>query len=156
MSEEMLLLAQRMRAALAKVVLGESVTLAIDGGKIHRKLQSLSIVVGKKAYYLRSIPVCQNFYCGFYSCVLCHCPQVLHNDNSTIYQVLEDGKNMVETMGGEVVAVVGDNHSGLQLGIDKLVEKHPRIFKLRCAAHSFQACPTVCPNTPTPLFSYSF
>ena len=64
----------------------------------------------------------------------------MHNDYTTIANVLEEGKSSVEAMGGEVVAVVGDNHSGPQLGIDKIVEKYPRIFKIKCAAHSFQAC----------------
>ena len=57
LSADMILFAQKMKAALGKVVMGEAVTLAVDGGKVHRKLQSLSIIVGQRAYYLLSIPV---------------------------------------------------------------------------------------------------
>ena len=57
LSADMILFAQKMKVALRKVVMGEAVTLAVDGGKVHRKLQSLSIIVGQRAYYLLSIPV---------------------------------------------------------------------------------------------------
>ena len=81
---------------------------------------------------------------------------LLHNDNDTILQVLEQGKKTIDELGGKVMAVVGDNHSGLQLGVQKkhtlttisyclrstgiqrFLAKHPGIFGLRCAAHSLQ------------------
>ena len=43
--------------------------------------------------------------------------QVLHNDNETILTVLEKGKKVVDELGGQVAAVVGDNHAGLQPGV---------------------------------------
>ena len=90
--------AHRMREAVSMKVKGQYVTLAIDGGKVHHKLQSLSIICDRKAYYLTSVAV-------------------LHNDTQTILGVLQRGKNLVDGMGAEVVAVVGDNHAGIQAAI---------------------------------------
>jgi len=40
LSAQMLLLAERMRGILSKKIQGQAVTLALDGGTIHKKLQS--------------------------------------------------------------------------------------------------------------------
>ena len=93
-------------------VKGQYVTLAIDGGKVHHKLQSLSIICDRKAYYLTSVAV-------------------LHNDTQTILGVLQRGKNLVDGMGAEVVAVVGDNHAGIQAAIRLFCEANPSIFPIR-------------------------
>jgi hypothetical protein len=53
----------------------------------------------------------------------------LHNDHQTILKILEDAKKLIEDMKGEVIAVVGDNHSGLHLGIQLFVSKYPKIFQ---------------------------
>jgi len=54
----MLLLAERMRGILSKKIQGQAVTLALDGGTIHKKLQSLCLIVAGQSFYLKSIPVC--------------------------------------------------------------------------------------------------
>ena len=59
-----------MRVECAKRLAGQNVTLAIDGGKVHHKLQSMSVICNKKAYYLTSVAV-------------------LHNDHETIFQVMQ-------------------------------------------------------------------
>ncbi len=41
---------------------------------------------------------------------------------------MEEANALVEKMKGEVVAVVGDNHSGLQMGIDLFVTKYPHPY----------------------------
>lgn len=53
---------------MEKQLRGQFVTLAIDGGKVHKKLMSMSVICNKKAYYLTSSPV-------------------LHNDHETILKV---------------------------------------------------------------------
>lgn len=62
----------------------------------------------------------------------------MRNDSETILQIVDDASTMISKMGGILVAVVGDNHAGLQLGIEKFVTKHPSVFPIRCAAHSIQ------------------
>lgn len=57
-----------MRQEVSKILCGQNVTLAIDGGKVHHKLQSLSVICNKKAFYLTSV-------------------SVLHNDHATILKV---------------------------------------------------------------------
>ena len=57
----MLKFSKRLHDVLAVRIAGEGVTLALDGGKVHRKLQSLSVIVGGKAFYLTSFTVC-NFH----------------------------------------------------------------------------------------------
>ena len=58
LSSEMILFAEKMREILSKKIHGQPVTLALDGGTIHKKLQSLCLIVGGQSFYLKSVPVC--------------------------------------------------------------------------------------------------
>ena len=74
---------------------GQNITLAVEGGKVQRKLQTVSVLCQKKAYFWRAT-------------------KVLHNDHQTILDILDEAKGSLESFGATVVAVVGDNHSGIQ------------------------------------------
>lgn len=62
LSEDMKKFAEKARSLLQKVICGEAVTLALDGGTVHRKLQSLSVIVKGKAFYLKAFQVCTFFF----------------------------------------------------------------------------------------------
>lgn len=119
LSTDMIAFGNRLVTLLQSRLRGQAVTLALDGGKIHKKVQSMSVICDGKAYYLAACTV-------------------LHNDNESILKVLEKGHDFLAQSGANLVAVVGDNHSGVQLAIDKFVDKYPKVFKIRCAAHSLQ------------------
>ena len=128
-------LADRLREQMEAKLRGQSVTIAVDGGTIHKKLQAVCFLAQKQVYFFK-------------------CCKVLHNDHATILSVLELAKTNLDKLGALCVAVVGDNHSGVQKvarfsvfsyfgtpvfkAIDLFCEKFPRVFKIRCVAHSLQ------------------
>lgn len=57
--------ASRIKDVLAAAVKGQFVTIAVDGGKVHKKLQTVSVIVNQRAFFLKST-------------------RVLHNDHQTI------------------------------------------------------------------------
>ena len=85
----------RLRGRFAEVVRGQFVTLAIDGGQVQRKLQTVTVICNKKAYFWQAV-------------------KVQHSDHQTILSILEHAKAALEGAGAIVVAVVADNHSGNQ------------------------------------------
>ena len=63
---------------------------------------------------------------------------VEHNDETTLKRILDEGKLLVEEMGGILVAVSGDNFSGVVLPF--------RLFVLEFTNHSV---PMSCPFNTT-------
>ena len=49
----------------------------------------------------------------------------------------------MESMGGQVVACVGDNHSGIQLALELLTQKFSNIFRVRCKPWKNEQFPLV-------------
>ena len=58
---------------------------------------------------------------------------VVRNDQETIFQIIQEAHTMITAMGGILVAIIGENHTGLQFAT-----KHPFVFQILCAAHSTQ------------------
>lgn len=108
LSREMIDFAGRLKAKFEERLKGQNVTIAVDGGKVHKKLQTVSVLMDKKAFFLKST-------------------KVMHNDHQTILAVLKDAKLMLEKAGAIVCAVVGDNHSGVQKAIAKFCEENPLV-----------------------------
>lgn len=102
-----IIFADRMKDKFARIIKGQCVSLAIDGGKVQRKLQTVSVLCDKKSYFWKAT-------------------KVLHNDHETILSILEEAKGALEGMGADLVAVVGDNHSGIQ-----------KVAFLRCQIYVF-------------------
>lgn len=53
-------------------------------------------------------------------------------------QVISKSKTMVESEGLKVIAVVGDNHSGVQAALGRIEQEDPGCVAVRCGAHSLQ------------------
>jgi hypothetical protein len=101
--------AGRLRQRLAERLKGQFVTIAVDGGKVHKKLQTVSVLMGGNAYFLKST-------------------KVLHNDHQTILDVVVDAQGTLESAGAIICAIVGDNHTGVQKAIQIFCEKNPKVM----------------------------
>lgn len=108
LAKEMVDFAEKLKIKFAERLNGQNVTIAVDGGKVHKKLQTVSVLMGGKAYFLKST-------------------MVLHNDHESILAVLKEAKIFLEHAGATICAVVGDNHSGLQKAILLFCEENPLV-----------------------------
>jgi hypothetical protein len=93
-------------------------TIAIDGGSIIRKYLGVSLVCNSRAWFW-SIP------------------QVDHQDGVTVERVLQEVYSEVSSV-TIPLAVVGDNHSGIQGGFAAFTQRQQGTVSLRCAAHCLQ------------------
>ena len=84
LSKEMVTFAEKMRSILGKRIFGKTVTLALDGGKIHHKMQSLTILVGLQAYYLMS--AWSAYVCTYECSTVEHCSKL----NKTCWERLQN------------------------------------------------------------------
>ena len=85
----------RLKDKFSLVLKNQAVTLAMDGGQVHKKLQTFCFICNKKAYFWK-------------------CCSVLHNDAETLLALLESAKKYHDDVGAKLVAIVADNHSGIQ------------------------------------------
>lgn len=120
LSENMVRLAEKFDRAVKDKIRGRPCTLCFDGWTNHsQKIVNLVITCDSCAYYLDSIPV-------------------EHNNENTLKSILDEGKQIIRDLGGILIAVSGDNFSGVVAAITKFCAENQQIFGFRCLAHSIQ------------------
>jgi hypothetical protein len=60
LSREMVDFAGRMKSKFLERLKGQNITIAIDGGKVHKKLQTICVLMEGKAFFWKSTPVLHN------------------------------------------------------------------------------------------------
>lgn len=51
---------------------------------------------------------------------------------------------LIDTMGAEIVAVVGDNHSGIQKALALFCENWKNVYQIRCVLRHFTVYVSLC------------
>ena len=119
-SESMNKLAEKFDRAVQDKIRGCACTLCFDGWTNHgQRIVNLVSTCEGCAYYLDSI-------------------LVEHNDEVTLKTILDKGKRIVNEMGAILVAVSGDNFSGVVAAISNFCLENPQIIEFLCLAHSVQ------------------
>ena len=118
-SLSMIKLSEKFDNAVKEKNCGFPCTLCFDGWtNQHQKIVNLVVICEGCAYYLNSV-------------------LVEHNNEATL-KILDEGKQIVKEMGGILVAVSGDNFSGVVAAISTFCTENPQVIGFRCLAHSIQ------------------
>ena len=98
-SENMVRLAEKFDKSVKDKIRGRPCTLCFDGWTNHsQRIVNLVITCDSCAYYLDSVPV-------------------EDNDENTLKSILDEGKQIIGDLGGMLIAVSGDNFSGVVAAI---------------------------------------
>ena len=103
----MIKLSEKFDRAVKDKIRGCPCTLCFDGWtNQHQKIVNLVVICEGCADYLNSI-------------------LVEHNDEATLKKFLDEGKRLVKEMGGILVAVSGDNFSGVVAAVSTFCTENP-------------------------------
>lgn len=111
LSADMQRFASKKRTILSQVIAREGVTVALDGREIHDKLQDSSLLVSRKAFFLKTFSA-RSCSFSFVHAI----PLRLHTmTRKNVLKLFEEVNPTVEAMQNEMIVVVGNNHNGIQL-----------------------------------------